>query len=78
MHVRSSPPFLGRVLLPLLSQTRTSKQPLKLLCVIIQLFAMFKQGNAIVKFVKDAYGTQTLLDALKAGGWKIFFDGTLA
>lgn len=41
-------------------------------------FAMFKQGNAIVKLVKDAYGTQTLLDALKAGGWKIFFDGTLA
>ncbi|KAK9842204.1 hypothetical protein WJX81_000392 [Elliptochloris bilobata] len=39
---------------------------------------MFKQGNAIVKFVKEAYGTQTLLIALKAGGWKVFFDGTLA
>ena len=38
----------------------------------------WKKGNAIVEFVKKSYGTQTLLDALKAGGWKIFFDGTLA
>jgi len=39
---------------------------------------MLSRGSAIIKFVKQAYGKQTLLDAVKAGGWKIFFDGTLA
>ena len=60
------------------SQLRGQTRPCDALPRDCAFLAMFKQGNAIVKLVKDAYGTQTLLDALKAGGWKIFFDGTLA
>jgi hypothetical protein len=29
-------------------------------------------------FIKEVYGKATVLDALKAGGWKAFLDGTLA
>ncbi|BDA45611.1 probable NADH dehydrogenase [ubiquinone] 1 alpha subcomplex subunit [Coccomyxa sp. Obi] len=33
---------------------------------------------ALVKFLKDTYKRDSVLDALKAGGWKAFLDGTLA
>ena len=34
--------------------------------------------SAVVKFLKEAYGKQTLLESLKAGGWKAALDGNLA
>ncbi|KAK9787274.1 hypothetical protein WJX73_009790 [Symbiochloris irregularis] len=34
--------------------------------------------SAIIKFVKETYKTQTLLEAVKAGGWKALIDGNLA
>ena len=33
---------------------------------------------ALAKFLKETYGRTTVLEAVKAGGWKNFFDGTLA
>jgi hypothetical protein len=33
---------------------------------------------ALAKFLKETYGKQSVLDAMKAGGWKAFLDGTLA
>jgi hypothetical protein len=34
--------------------------------------------NAVVKFLRETYGKATLFDAIKAGGWKSLFDGSLA
>ena len=36
------------------------------------------QVMALAKFLKETYGKQSVLDAVKAGGWKAFIDGTLA
>jgi hypothetical protein len=33
---------------------------------------------ALVKFLKETYGKTTLVDSIKAGGWKAALDGTLA
>ncbi|CAK0782723.1 hypothetical protein CVIRNUC_005918 [Coccomyxa viridis] len=33
---------------------------------------------ALAKFLKETYGKQSVLDAIKGGGWKAFLDGTLA
>lgn len=34
--------------------------------------------SAVVKFLRETYGKATLLECVKAGGWKSFFDGSLA
>ncbi len=34
--------------------------------------------NAVVSFLKETYGKQTVLECIKAGGFKAFFDGSLA
>lgn len=34
--------------------------------------------NAIVKSLTRGLGKQTLRDAVKAGGWKVIIDGSLA
>ncbi len=39
--------------------------------------AGYRPGMALT-FIKEVYGKATVLDALKAGGWKAFLDGTLA
>ena len=36
------------------------------------------RAMALAKFLKETYGKQSVLDAVKAGGWKAFIDGTLA
>ena len=36
------------------------------------------RSMALAKFLKETYGKQSVLDAVKAGGWKAFLDGTLA
>ena len=35
-------------------------------------------AGAVVKFLKETYGKQSLTDAVKAGGWKSLIDGSLA
>lgn len=35
-------------------------------------------ANAVVKFLRETYGKATLLEAVKAGGWRSLFDGSLA
>lgn len=34
--------------------------------------------SSIVKFIKETYKKQTLLEAIKAGGWKALIDGNVA
>ena len=36
------------------------------------------RSMALAKFLKETYGKQSVLDAIKGGGWKAFLDGTLA
>ena len=36
------------------------------------------RSMALAKFLKETYGKQSVLDAVKAGGWKAFLVGTLA
>jgi len=56
-----------------------------LLSVLHTLLPFHAQGGiplcrpmALAKFLKETYGKQSVLDAVKAGGWKAFKDGTLA
>ena len=34
--------------------------------------------NAVVSFLKETYGKQTVLECIKAGGFKALFDGSIA
>ncbi len=34
--------------------------------------------SKLVKYVEQALGKQSLMEAVKAGGWKVLIDGTLA
>ena len=40
--------------------------------------AFLCRSMALAKFLKETYGKQSVLDAIKGGGWKAFLDGTLA
>ena len=33
--------------------------------------------GSVIKFLKETYGKQSLVDALRAGGWKALLDGNL-
>ena len=35
-------------------------------------------GNSVAKFFAGSWGKTSVWDAVKAGGWKVFFDGSLA
>ena len=35
-------------------------------------------SGAVVKFLRETYGKASLLDCIKAGGWKAAIDGSLA
>ena len=34
-------------------------------------------ANKVVKFLNETYGKQSLLESLKAGGWKALIDGNV-
>ena len=34
--------------------------------------------GSVVKFVKETFRAQSLWEAVKAGGYRVFYDGTVA
>ena len=35
-------------------------------------------ANKVIKFLNETYGKQSLLESVKAGGWKGLIDGNIA